>query len=328
VDITPSEPTALFAPRIAAGSIKSPAGKRYGSTTVALSSNKGEKSMARSRVDEATYREFLSILEGLEKTGLKTTYRNILRRCQRSSETVAKCFAQYYAEPSESIIDRPLSPDVSRAINQEINRHVAFIGQEQQERIEQASQLVEQVLAENEELKRHLDDTERRLLELQAELSSLHSRHIDLTETSAEEKTRAADSIANLRHEVDELRRLINDLNLDKGRLAEAMKHEERLKVDLAEKLSKSERIMAETRQALQVKEVSEARLTAELRFATEHLALSQVKIAETEKVMDDLRCQLLESERRSAGFEALRGKIRQKIIGNNPLVPSKRNVD
>ena len=284
--------------------------------------------MARSRVDEATYREFLSIIGELEKTGLKTSYRNILRRCQRSSDTVAKCFAQYYAEPSESIIDRPLSPDVSRAINQEINRHVAFIGQEQQERVEQASQLVEKVLAENEELKRHLDDTERRLLELQAELSSLRSRHIDLTETSAEEKTRAADSIANLRYEVDELRRLINDLNLDKGRLAEAMKHEERLKVELVEKLSKSERIMAETRQALQVKEVSEARLTAELRFATEHLALSQAKIAETEKVMDDLRCQLLESERRSAGFEALRGKIRQKGKDNNPLVPSKRNVD
>lgn len=283
--------------------------------------------MARSRVDEATYREFLSIIGELEKTGLKTSYRNILRRCQRSSETVAKCFAQYYAEPSESIIDRPLSPDVSRAINQEINRHVAFIGQEQQERIQQATQLVNQVLAENEELKRHLDDTERRLLELQAELSDLQSRHVDLTETSAEEKTRAADSIANFRNEVDELRNRINDFNLDKGRLAEAMKHEERLKVELAEKLSKSERAMAETRQALQIKEITEARLTAELRFATEHLALSQAKIAETEKILDDLRCQLLESERRSAGLEALRGKMRPKDMEKKPLLPSKPNV-
>jgi len=275
------------------------------------------------RVDDATYKEFLTIISELEKTGLKTSYRNVLRKCGRSSGTIKKCFAKYLNELSEPNSDRPLSKEVSRAVNREIERNVAFINQEQQERIEQMNQLVGQVLADNEESNERIVDTERALSDVRAKLSDLQSLHDDLIEFSSRETKRSADSIASAQEEIVYLRQQINDLSLDMGRLTATLEHEGQLKKQLAEKLSNSEKALIETREKLQVKEVNEARISAELRSAVENLALNKVKLFETDKMLDDMRNQLLESERRTAGLEALRaeqGRSRQKGTQKRPI--------
>jgi len=278
--------------------------------------------MKKTRVDDAVYKEFLAIMMELEKTGIKTTYRNILQRCGRSSGTVAKCFEQFYGEPSAPNSRRPLSQEVSRSINMEIDRHVAFLNQEQIERLEQANQLIEEVLAKNEELSDSIVDIEKALAEVRAELCDLQSRHADLVELSSQEKIRLADSITQSQDEVAELRKHVNVLNLDKGRLAETLVHDERLRQELTGRLLVADSTLIEIRQTLQMKEVNEARLAAELRSAAEHLALNRVKATETDMTLDNMRSQLLESERRAAGLEALRAeqcKARPKGVQNRP---------
>jgi len=278
------------------------------------------------RVDDATYNEFLGIISELEKTGLKTSYRNVLRKCGRSSGTVKKCFTKYLNELSEPNSDRPLSKDVARAINREIERNVAFVNQEQHERVEQVSQLVGQVLADNEELNQHIVDTEQALSEVRLELSALQSLHAGLTESSSHEMKRSADLIVAAQDEVASLRQQINLLNLDMGRLAATLGHEELLQHQLAERLSVSENTLIETRLTLHTKDVNEARLSAELRSAAEHLAQHELKDSETDKVMNDMRSSLLESEKRLAGLEALRDeqcKVRQKGAHNRPSTKS-----
>lgn len=268
------------------------------------------------RIDAATYKEFISALTELEKEGIKTSYRNIQKRCGRSNGTIKKCFDKYLNELSEPNNDRLLSKEIARAINREIDRHVNFANQELQERIEQVSQVSAQVLAENDELRERLVRNEKNFTEVRVELFEQRSTNAELTASSSREQNRLIGELAAAQSEVVELRIQINALNLDKGKLASALEHEEHVNQGIADKLTKSENELAEIRSTLQGKEISEARLIAELRSATEHLDAHKLKIIEANKALDDLRRQVLDSERRLAGLEALQavqGKVRQK---------------
>lgn len=273
------------------------------------------------RTDDLSYDEFINVMREFERTGEKYSYRKILARCGGSSTTIRKFLDRYLKELTAPSPDLPLSIEVSRSITREIQRQVAYICQEQRERIDQVNRLIEDAFAVNATLIDRSTDAEQALAAVRGELSELKSRYDDLQNTLTRERKGAADALLASQADAAALRQEVNSLNHAKGRLAANLEKEEHLRIELADRLEVAERASAESRLALQAKEIAEATLAAEMKAGGDNLTLHKTMLSETQKALGETRSLLLEAEKRCASLEALQERARQK--GNEHRAPS-----